>query len=139
MRKEVTFVNKKGIKKNVMVNITEEINEIIDLLDEDERNEYLENLYHETERERYHRRKYVLVNEITENRSNLESPEEQYFKDLEKKELTEKISKLSKRDQEYILLVYYEGKKQKEVAEKYGISPSALSHALKRIYDKLRK
>lgn len=55
------------------------------------------------------------------------------------RELHNAIKTLKPRQQKIIYLVYFQNVNQKEVAEKLGITESALSHALSVIYDKLKK
>lgn len=135
----IEFVNKKGLKKKVKFKIENELKENLNLLTEAEREKYLKDLYHETERDKYHRRKYVLINDVSQAKSDIETPEEKYFNDLQKAELEERINRLTTKEQDYIRQIHYEGKKQKDLASKYGVDKSTVSRTLKRIYDKLKK
>ncbi len=69
--------------------------------------------------------------------------EERYIENEEKEELQRRIrsaiSKLTARQQEMVIMVFYEDKTKMEIAEYYKISPSAVSHSLERIYASLRK
>ena len=49
------------------------------------------------------------------------------------------IKKLTPRQQEMVRMIYFEGKTQEEVAMKYGVDKSAVSHAMQRIYTTLKK
>lgn len=49
------------------------------------------------------------------------------------------IKQLRPRQQEMIKIVYFEGKKQEEIAQKLGIDGSSVRHAMQRIYTALRK
>lgn len=61
-----------------------------------------------------------------------ETKQEEYAK------LYKSISKLTKRQQEFVRLIYFEGKTQEEVRKKYGIAKSSMSEAMKRIYTALK-
>ncbi len=54
-------------------------------------------------------------------------------------ELYKAIKQLTPRQQEIVRLVYFESKTQEEVATKYGVDKSAVSHAMQRIYTTLKK
>lgn len=49
------------------------------------------------------------------------------------------IDKLTPRQREMVRMIYFEGKSQEEVCAIYGITKSAVSHAMERIYEALRK
>ena len=49
------------------------------------------------------------------------------------------ISRLTPRQQRLVQLVYFEGRSREEVCELYGITKSAVSHAMERIYKALKK
>lgn len=49
------------------------------------------------------------------------------------------IEKLTPRQREMVRMIYFEGKSQEEVCAIYGITKSAVSHAMERIYEALRK
>mgnify|MGYP000002236638 FL=1 len=57
----------------------------------------------------------------------------------EKKKLYEAISKLTLRQQEFVRLIFFEGKTQEEVRKEYGIAKSSMGEAMDRIYATLRK
>ncbi len=69
--------------------------------------------------------------------------ESEYIKKEEeanlKKLLADVMKNLTPRQKEMIQYVFYEGKSQSEVANIYGIDKSAVTKAMKRIYDTLRK
>ena len=52
----------------------------------------------------------------------------------EKKKLYEAISKLTLRQQEFVRLIFFEGKTQEEVRKEYGIAKSSMGEAMDRIY-----
>lgn len=49
------------------------------------------------------------------------------------------IATLTPRQQEMVRMIYFEGKSQEELCEIFGITKSAVSHAMERIYAALRK
>lgn len=49
------------------------------------------------------------------------------------------ITTLTQRQQEMVRMIYFEGKSQEEVSTIFGVTKSAISHAMERIYDSLRK
>lgn len=67
------------------------------------------------------------------------SPEEWYILQVEAEELRKAIKELTLRQQEMLELVYWKNRSQDEVAEYFGITKSAVSHAMERIYETLRK
>lgn len=71
------------------------------------------------------------------------SPEEQMIHDSEQNELKEliqkAIEKLKPRQREMVFMIFFEEKTQADVAEYYGITESAVSQSMDRIYASLRK
>lgn len=71
------------------------------------------------------------------------SPEEQMIHDSEQNELKKliqkAIEKLKPRQREMVFMIFFEEKTQAEVAEYYGITESAVSQSMDRIYASLRK
>ncbi len=61
------------------------------------------------------------------------------FDDCEDENLQAVIEQLTPRQQEILRLFYIEGRTQKEIAKKYGVSKSAISHAMERIYVSIQK
>lgn len=140
------FINQKGDEKEVSFYIEKLRYEGIlhNSVSEDVRQKYLEDAYHEYERERKNRKKYVLVSDIDViqkfmNDEGSLSSEEAYFKELERMKVKDAIRNLTEEQQELIQLIYYEGLTQKEAADKLGVSKQAVFSRLQRIYDKLRK
>ena len=64
---------------------------------------------------------------------------ENILDDLRIQEIKDAVSKLTKRQQEIIKLIYEENKSQVEVAKIYGVSEQAISQAMTRIHNSLRK
>lgn len=65
--------------------------------------------------------------------------EEVVIKEESAQALRNAISRLNKRQQELINLVYYEGKNQLEVAKRYDVTKKAVNNALARIYATLKR
>ena len=61
------------------------------------------------------------------------------FDDMEDKQLQAAIKLLTPRQQEILRLMYIEGRTQKEIAKRFGVDKSAISHAVERIYASLQK
>ena len=57
----------------------------------------------------------------------------------DKKNLEEALSHLTERQRDLVRMVYFDGKSQKEIAQFFGVSKTAINNALKRIYDSLKK
>ena len=57
---------------------------------------------------------------------------------LENPELIEALEKLSYYNQELLWLLFVEEKTQKEIAEKFQVSPASVSQAKKRAYEQVR-
>lgn len=144
---KLDFINKKGELKHVKFWMDKQTYEM--LLDEsisDEiRHQYLVDEYHEYERERYHNRKFVSFDsemaealDLIEDSASISS-EDKYDIDLNNNLIKEAIKKLTPRQQEMVRLLYWEGKTQKDLCEIYGVKKQAISDAVKRIHDTLRK
>lgn len=144
---KLDFINKKGELKHVKFWMDKQTYEM--LLDEsisDEiRHQYLVDEYHEYERERYHNRKFVSFDsEMAESLDLIEdntfiSCEDRYEIDLNNKIIQDALKKLTPRQQEMVRLLYWEGKSQKDLCEIYGVSKQAISNALDRIHNTLKK
>lgn len=57
----------------------------------------------------------------------------------QKKRVLLAISHLNHRQQEMVRMIYYEEKTQEEVARHFGITKSAVSHAMERVYERMKK
>ena len=140
------FINKKKEEKHVKFWMDKQTYEMLfdKSISEEIRHQYLVDEYHEYERERYYKRKFGpfdsemaqtldLIDDIST------SNEEIYVNDFNNKEIEEAISKLNPRQQEIVRLIYWNGKSQKELCEKYNVKKQAMSDAVKRIHDALKK
>ena len=140
------FINKKGVKKKVMFYMDKQSYEMIcdKSISDAERNKYLADEYHEYERERYYKRKFVSFDvEMAEALELIEDESLSYAEKIEikfkNKELYEAINKLTPRQQEIVRLIYWEGKTQKELTEIYGIKKQSICDAVGRIHTTLRR
>ncbi len=78
--------------------------------------------------------------DVEDNNADLEAKYiEQETQDEEYANLHAAISTLKPRQQEMVRKIYFEGKSQEEVSAAYGVTKSAVSHAMERIYKALRK
>lgn len=86
---------------------------------------------------------YLYEKEGFELVDNSKTGEELYFEKLEKELFSERlhlaINSLTPRQKEMVIMIYFENKTQTEVAIHYGISKAAVSRALDRIHNTLRK
>lgn len=86
---------------------------------------------------------YLYESEGYEVADSTPSGEQAYIEKAEKElfnaRLHKAIDSLTARQKEMVIMVYFQGKSQDEVAEHYGITKSAVSHAMERIYASLKK
>ena len=72
-----------------------------------------------------------------------ETPEEQFYEKERQAEIKKQIHKairqLNPRQQAMVQMIFFEDKSQDEVAAHFGISKSAVSHAMERVYATLKK
>lgn len=143
---KLDFINKKGEEKHVKFWMDKQTYEMLfdESISEEVRHQYLVDEYHEYERERYYNRKFVSFDsEMAQALDLIEdasmSNEEKYEMDLNNEVIKEAICKLNPRQQEMVRLLYWEGKSQKDLCEIYGVKKQAISDAVKRIHDTLRK
>ena len=75
--------------------------------------------------------------------SDIPTPEELYIESERqteiKKEVHNAIRQLNPRQQDMVQMIFFEGKSQDYVAAHFGISKSAVSHAMERIFATLKK
>ena len=144
---KLDFVNKKGKLKHVNFWMDKQAYEMLfdESISEERRHQYLVDEYHEYERERYHNRKFVSFDsEMAESLDLVEdstsiSSEDRYEIELNNKIIQVALKKLTQRQQAMVRLLYWEGKSQKDLCEIYGISKQAISNALDRIHNTLKK
>ena len=143
---ELEFINKRNELKKVQFYMDKQTYEMLmdESINNDERQKYLIEEYHEYEREKYYKRKLLkfeeekidFINNIADNSL---SSEELYIKEQEELEFFSFLKELSPRQKEIIKLIYFEDKTQEEVAKIFGVSKSAINQSLNRIYKKIKK
>lgn len=137
-----TFTNKKGEKKTVNVFVDKETYSILPKVSIKDRTKYLEDLYHEQEREKYYSRKNISFSRFANNEE--EDFEPEYPMDVEKRFLQRKLVKeilnhLSKIDREYILLRFFENLTIDAIAKKLKVNERTVRRNLTRIIKDLKK
>lgn len=142
---KLDFINKKGQMKHVkffMDKIT--YNVLQDpSIEESVRHQYLIDEYHEYEREKFYRRKFVSFDiEMAESLDLLSddmSHKDSSYDDAQKEKIYKALACLTERQREIVRYLYWDGKSQKEICDIYGIKKQAVSDSVKRIKMKLRK
>ncbi|MBR2138152.1 MAG: sigma-70 family RNA polymerase sigma factor [Bacilli bacterium] len=144
---KLDFINKKGELKHVKFWMDKQTYEMLfdESINEEIRHQYLVDEYHEYERERYYNRKFVSFDsemaealDLIEDSTSISS-EDRYEMELNNKLIQDALKKLTPRQQEMVRLLYWEGKSQKDLCEIYGVSKQAISNALDRIHNTLKK
>lgn len=138
-------------KKKVIYQITRTKYQIVEV-ETEEQEELIKELNRDFEREDKREKTararclsldYLFESEGYEPPDNSVSVEEKYIRQEEKEifnaRLHKAIDSLTPRQKEMVIMVYFEGKSQVEVAQKYGITESAVSQAMDRIHNTLRK
>lgn len=138
-------------KKKVIYQITRTKYQIVEV-ETEEQEELIKELNRDFEREDKREKTararclsldYLFESEGYEPPDNSVSAEENYIRQEEKEifnaRLHKAIDSLTPRQKEMVIMVYFEGKSQVEVAQRYGITESAVSQAMDRIHNTLRK
>lgn len=138
-------------KKKVIYQITRTKYQIVEV-ETEEQEELIKELNRDFEREDKREKTararclsldYLFESEGYEPPDNGVSVEEKYIRQEEKEifnaRLHKAIDSLTPRQKEMVIMVYFEGKSQVEVAQRYGITESAVSQAMDRIHNTLRK
>ncbi|CDC41754.1 putative RNA polymerase sigma-70 region 4 [Firmicutes bacterium CAG:449] len=128
---KLDFINKKHELKHVKFFMDKTTYKILfdKSVSEEIRHQYLIDEYHAYEKERYHQRKFVSFDEAY-----CINKEEKYdFKIIKKA-----INKLSSRQKEIIFKVYFEDKKQIEVAKELNVTRQFISKTLSKSMNKLK-
>ncbi len=143
---KLDFTNKKGELKHVKFWMDKQTYEILfdKSISKEIRHQYLIEEYHEYERERYYTRKFVNFDVETAEALNLveetsSSSEEKNEMEVRQIEIENAIRQLTPRQQEIVRLIYWEGKSQKELCEIYKVTKQAMSDAVRRILNRLKK
>lgn len=144
---KLDFINKKGALKRVKFWMEKQTYEVLfdESISEEIRHQYLVDEYHEYERERYHNRKFVSFDsemaealDLIEDSTSISS-EDRYENEIINNEVKNAINMLSPRQKEIINKVYFENKKQIEVAKKLGVTKEFVSKTLSKAIENLKK
>lgn len=140
--KKVTFnfINKKGIQKQAFVLVDDETYIMINKLSENDKINYLSDLYYENMRERNYQRHILHSNNYFGEDENLELPDNSVDKeDVETKmQVDEILSKLNANDRKILEDYYLKNLSQKEIALSLNISQMAVSKRIKSVLEKLK-
>ena len=142
---KVEILTKKNEVKIESFFMDKQMYEAILTLPKEEQRIYFAEEYYEYEANRRYHRRFVsldkdnddgLIQDIPDNSPTML---ENILDDLRIQEIKDAVSKLTKRQQEIIKMIYEENKSQVEVAKIYGVSEQAISQAMTRIHNSLRK
>lgn len=143
---KLDFINKKGEEKHVRFYMEKQTYEILfdKSISEDFRKQYLIDEYHEYEKERYFKRKFLSIDsEMAESLGLIEritiTSNETYDNENTINEIILAIKSLSDKQKEIITKVYLENKKQVEVAKELGVSKAFISKTISKAIDNLKK
>ena len=137
-----TFTNKNGEKKTVKVFVDKETYAILPKLSEEDRINYLTELYHEQEREKYYSRGTIPFSRFSNNDDGDYDPEDTF--DIEKKTIQrilirQMIDYLSPSDREYILLRFFDGLTIESIAKRMNVNEKTVRRNLTRILVDLKE
>lgn len=143
---KLEFVNKQNELKKVEFYMDMQTYEMLDdeSISNEEKQKYLIEEYHMYEREKYHNRKIVRIDEknidffnelIDDNKTH----EQKYMSDKDSEEFFSFFKVLNDRQKELIKFIYFYNKIQEEVAKIFGVSKAAINQSLNRIYKKIKK
>ena len=138
------YINKKGKEKNVSVYVDKTTYKLIRDSDLDESIiiNYLKDIYLESNREKYLKRKEKKFKEILLMNGSyefIESPEEFYDKMVYKDKLRTCLNNLKLVERQIIDLIFFKGKRIVDVANILNKNKSTISKRLKVILNKLNK
>lgn len=109
-------------------------------LSEEEKYNYMIELYHEYEQDRYYKRKYELYKEEDDlNQINYRYSKNETINKIDFLELYRAIKTLKYKHQLIVIMYYFEGFTQQEIADEFGITKQAVSKLIKRILVKLKE
>ena len=109
-------------------------------LSEEEKYNYMIELYHEYEQDRYYKRKYELYKDEDDlNQINYRYSKNETINKIDFLELYRAIKTLKYKHQLIVIMYYFEGFTQQEIADEFGITKQAVSKLIKRILVKLKE
>ena len=138
----LTFTNKKGEVKKVNFYIDRYVYHLLNdkSVSKEFRQKFLVYEYHEYEKERIRKRKEkVFKNEFIKSIDNIADSKKINNEEFKNENLKQALLSLNERERKIVKMIYFEDKKQTEVAEYFKVSKSAISHQLSRIIKKIKK
>lgn len=136
-----SFINKKGILKNVFVMVDDQTAVMVSMLSETERVDYLTDLYHEDMRERNYQKHIIHSDNYFGEDEDLELADESVDEEAveAKLKVEEILSKLEPADRKLIEDYYLKGMTQQAIATSMNVSQKMISKRIKNTLEKLRK
>lgn len=138
----LTFTNKKGEVKKVNFYIDRYVYHLLNdkSVSKEFRQKFLVYEYHEYEKERIRKRKEKFFkNEFIKSIDNIADSKKINNEEFKNENLKQALLSLNERERKIVKMIYFEDKKQTEVAEYFKVSKSAISHQLSRIIKKIKK
>lgn len=137
-----TFINAKGIEKNVVVYVDRGTKNILPKLDDKSRHDYLIELYHDQEKEKNYRRKTITFSDFIKNEEDYYDPMDDNY-NLEKivyqnKLIKDILESLNEKDRQLIIMFYLKGLKIYQIADILDVTEKTVSSNLRRILKDLR-
>lgn len=142
-RIKFSFINSKGKEKTVNVFIDRGTKDILPKLNEDQKTEYLKELYHDQEREKNYRRKTITFTHYINDDETYYDPKDDNY-NLEEtvyknKLIRDILESLNEKDRRLIILFYFQGYKIYEIAKKIGVTEKTVSTNIRRILKEIRE
>ncbi len=138
-----TFEDKHGKVKTVKVRFEDDMAKLFEGASDDVRNAYIVEEYLVRNIERKETRRHQSLERSMEHgfdKASDEAGADIKILSNERAEILHRaIKKLSLQKQEMIRMIYFEGLSQDEVARNFGITKSAVSHTMHRMYAELKK
>lgn len=136
------FTNKNGEKKTVKVFVDKETYAILPKLSEEDRINYLIDLYHEQEREKYYSRGIIPFSRFSNNEDgdyDLEDTVDVEKKTIQRILIRQMIDYLSPIDREFILLRFFDGLTIESIAKRMNVNEKTVRRNLARILNDLKE
>ena len=136
------FTNKNGEKKTVKVFVDKETYAILPKLSEEDRINYLIDLYHEQEREKYYSRGIIPFSRFSNNEDgdyDLEDTVDVEKKTIQRILIRQMIDYLSPIDREFSLLRFFDGLTIESIAKRMNVNEKTVRRNLARILNDLKE
>lgn len=136
-----SFINKKGILKNVFIMVDEQTAIMVSMLSETERVDYLTDLYHEDMREKNYQKHIIHSDNYFGVDEDLELADESVDREAvdAKLQVEEILSMLEPTERKLIEDYYLNGLTQQDIAISMNVSQKMISKRIKNTLEKLRK